>query len=107
MSRWPDDEDEHALSGEAAAELRDMVGEPQPIFGESHVTRLKEMWGIAASYSMPLLPNVASSVSRDLWIVSISFATAERKARSCVTTSTQSERRWPKSTGLRVVRRRT
>ena len=52
----------HALSEEAAAELRATVLDtPQPLFGESHVTRLKEMWGIEASFSLPLLPSVAAS----------------------------------------------
>jgi len=51
----------HALAEEAAAELRELVGAPQPIFGESHVSRLQEMWGISASYSIPLLSEVASS----------------------------------------------
>jgi hypothetical protein len=51
----------HGLSAEAAEELRAMVSEPQPLFGASHVTRLKEMWGIASSFSLPLLPDVAAS----------------------------------------------
>jgi len=51
----------HSLPKAAVDELRALVGAPQTIFGESHVTRLKEMWGIAASYSVPLLPEVASS----------------------------------------------
>jgi len=51
----------HGLDGELAAELRAMHAEPQPIFGESHVRRLKDMWGIAASYSLPLLSQVAAS----------------------------------------------
>ena len=51
----------HGLPDEAAAELRAMLATPQQIFGESHARQLKEMWGVAASFSLPLLPQVASS----------------------------------------------
>ncbi len=51
----------HALPAAAADELRELVRAPQPVFGESHVPRLQQMWGIDASYSIPLLSEVASS----------------------------------------------
>jgi Mrp family chromosome partitioning ATPase len=51
----------HGLSADAAAELRDLLSSVEPVFGASHVAQLKEMWGIAASITMPLLPSVAAS----------------------------------------------
>ena len=51
----------HSLADDAAAELRELLGAPQPLFGDSHVTKLKEMWGIASSFSLPLMPDVAAS----------------------------------------------
>jgi len=51
----------HDISGAAASDLRELFNMPQPIFGESHVRQLKEMWGISASFSLPLLPEVAAS----------------------------------------------
>merc|ERR1719399_1714695 len=54
--------DKHSLSEDAAADLRHLVLEtPQRIFGESHVTQLKEMWGIQSSFSLPLLDKLAAS----------------------------------------------
>jgi hypothetical protein len=51
----------HSLSDAAADELRALLSAPQPVFGESHVPQLRQMWGIDASYSIPLLPEIASS----------------------------------------------
>jgi len=51
----------HKLSADASAELRAILTRRVTIFGESHVGRLKEMWGIDASFSLPLLPEIASS----------------------------------------------
>lgn len=51
----------HDISEAAASDLRELFDMPQPIFGESHVTQLKEMWGISASFSLPLLPEIAQS----------------------------------------------
>jgi hypothetical protein len=51
----------HELSTAAADDLRQLVGTPQAVFGSSHVTRLKEMWGIDASFSVPLLGELAAS----------------------------------------------
>ena len=51
----------HSIADEAADELRQLVAQPASVFGKSHVTQLKEMWGISASFSLPLLPEVAGS----------------------------------------------
>ena len=51
----------HALPDDAVADLRHLLAEPLPLFGESHVPRLKEMWGIRSSFSMPLLPELAAA----------------------------------------------
>lgn len=51
----------HQLSDDAANDLRRLLDEEQPVFGKSHVPQLKDMWGIAASFSLPLLPDVARS----------------------------------------------
>ena len=51
----------HDVPDPAAAELRALLAAPASLFGESHITQLKEMWGITASFSLPLLPEVASS----------------------------------------------
>ena len=51
----------HGLSAAAVADVRALLARRVPVFGESHVPRLKEMWGIEASFSLPLLPEVAAS----------------------------------------------
>ena len=51
----------HAIASEAAEELRALLAKPTNVFGASHVKQLKEMWGIASSFALPLLPEVASS----------------------------------------------
>jgi len=53
----------HALPDEAAAELRALLARQAsvPLFGESHVEQLQQMWGIDASFSLPLTPDVAAS----------------------------------------------
>ncbi|KAL3923455.1 MAG: hypothetical protein SGPRY_004214, partial [Prymnesium sp.] len=51
----------HSLSSDALTELRAILTKRVSVFGESHVTRLKDMWGIEASFSLPLLPEIASS----------------------------------------------
>merc|ERR1712151_162507 len=51
----------HALSDAAASDIRELLRTPRPIFGASHVNQLKERWGIAASFSLPLLPELAAS----------------------------------------------
>ena len=48
----------HELSSDAADELRALLTKRVSIFGESHVGRLKDMWGIDASFSLPLLQEV-------------------------------------------------
>lgn len=50
----------HGLSKEAAAELQELLGEKQMLFGQGHRQRLLEMWGIENSFSMPLSPLVAA-----------------------------------------------
>ena len=51
----------HAVAEPAAGELRALLAQPAKLFGSSHVRQLREMWGIAASFALPLLPEVASS----------------------------------------------
>ena len=51
----------HSLTSAAADDFRELCAAEQTIFGESHVPRLKDMWGIAASFRLPLLPDVAAS----------------------------------------------
>jgi len=59
----------HALPDEAAAELRALVAAPASVFGASHVRQLREMWGIDASFSLPLLPEVAQSADAGVPLV--------------------------------------
>ena len=51
----------HRLADAAAAELRALIAAPQRLFGESHIPALKAMWGIQSSFSLPLLPSLAST----------------------------------------------
>ena len=69
----------HGLSDAVAVELREMVRAEQPLFGKSHVTRLKEMWGIRSSFSLPLLPDVAASADGGVPLV-VSAPTSEAAA---------------------------
>jgi len=59
----------HDISDEAAADLRALVATPQRVFGDSRVSRLQEMWGIRSSFSMPLMPEVASSADEGVPLV--------------------------------------
>ena len=51
----------HGVAEAAAADIRALLAAELPMFGASHVARIKEMWGITAAYSLPLLPQVAAS----------------------------------------------
>jgi len=59
----------HDISDEAAADFRALVATPQRVFGDSRVSRLQEMWGIRSSFSMPLMPEVASSADEGVPLV--------------------------------------
>ena len=49
----------HSLPEPAMAELRQLLSQPHSVFGDSHVQRLQDMWGIQAAFSLPLLPELA------------------------------------------------
>jgi len=52
----------HGLSDECAADLNEAIASFQRnVFGDSHVDQLKSMWGIEASFALPLLPEIAGS----------------------------------------------
>ncbi len=51
----------HQISADASEELRELLASPQGLFGSSHLRQLKEMWGIEASFSLPLLPELAAA----------------------------------------------
>ena len=51
----------HEIADAPAAELRALLAKPTNVFGASHVTKLKEMWGIDSSFGLPLLSEVARS----------------------------------------------
>lgn len=51
----------HDLSDAAASDFRELLRTTQDIFGEGHVRQLKAMWGINASFSLPILPELAKS----------------------------------------------
>lgn len=58
----------HGLGAEAREELVTRLlpavgvgGEPLRLFGAGHIDRLREMWGIDAAFSMPLLPSLAKA----------------------------------------------
>ena len=54
----------HELTDDAAAELRELLGERQLLFGAGHRQRLLDMWGIANSYSVPLAPALTAQADQ-------------------------------------------
>jgi hypothetical protein len=54
----------HELTNDAAAELRELLGERQLLFGAGHRQRLLDMWGIANSYSVPLAPALTAQADQ-------------------------------------------
>jgi len=58
--------EKHSLSPDAAGELRALVGQRQMLFGTGHRQRLLDMWGIANSYSIPLLPALTQQADAGL-----------------------------------------
>ena len=56
----------HFLSSAALDELRNILSSPRLLFGESHVPRIQEMWGIQTSYAIPLRPELASAADNGI-----------------------------------------
>ena len=62
----------HGLTDEAAAELAQIVADLQvdeQLFGGSHTEKLQQMWGIEASFALPLVPEIAAEADEGIPIV--------------------------------------
>jgi len=60
------------LSAEAAAELAQLVADleaEEHLFGGSHTERLQQMWGIEASFALPLVAEIAAAADEGVPIV--------------------------------------
>lgn len=82
----------HELSAEFASDLEDALASARAdLFGDSHVEQLQSMWGIEASFSLPLLPSIAASADNGVPFVISSPATEAAEAYRKLAAAVQRE----------------